>query len=203
MTEMTETIEKLTEFETKYRVEPTQLNAFKEVMRNTQDLLQFVYVEGPDFYYVNSEGAFARYRKPMHGTDLSRVEITFKVKPEGAKNNIKRHEVNWRVNETSRESIDAGLSLMGFQLNFSIWKECHIYVLDDATLAFYTVSDITDGAATKVDSFCEIEVDEESIHTLTEEQAMGVIVKYEKMLAPLGLSPQRRLRKSLFEMYVR
>lgn len=200
---MSETIAKLTEFETKYRVEPNQLNSYKSILRNAIGLKKFVYVEGSDFYYVNAEGGFARYRKPMYGTDLSRTEITFKVKPEGAKNNIKRHEVNWKVGETSREAIDAGLHLMGFKHNFTIWKECHIYVLEDATLAFYTVTDITENNGVKYESFCEIEVDEETIHNLTEEQAMAVIVKYEKLLEPLGLNPQRRLRKSLYEMYRR
>jgi hypothetical protein len=38
---------------------------------------------------------------------------------------------------------------------------------------------------------------------MTEEEAWGIIVKYEKVLESVGVSPQKRLRKSLFEMYVR
>jgi hypothetical protein len=37
----------------------------------------------------------------------------------------------------------------------------------------------------------------------TEEQAWGIIAKYEKLLDSIGLNAQKRLRKSLFEMYYR
>lgn len=200
---MTETIAKLTEFETKYRVEQHLLTEFKRIVGELPNLKKFIYVEGPDYYYTKPDGSFARYRRPAHGLDNQRCEVTMKVKPEGAKNNIMRKEVNWRVDITPKEAIEEGLSLMGYKFNFSIWKACHIYNLEDATLVFYSVYDTTDGKPSKTDSFVEIEIDEELVHTLTEDQAMGLIEKYEELLSPLGLIAQRRLRKSLFEMYNR
>lgn len=202
---MDELIEKLTEFETKYRVEPHLLTEFKRIVGNLgpEKLKGFIYVEGPDYYFTKPDGSFARYRRPSHGLDNGRSEVTIKVKPEGAKNNIKRKEVNWRVDTTPEDAIREGLSLMGYKPNFNIFKTCHIYNLTDSTLVFYTVYDETDGKVTKEDTFVEIEIDEHLISTLTQDQAMELIVKYEKLLEPLGLNAQRRLRKSLFEMYRR
>lgn len=193
----------LTEFESKYRLDPEFLIDFKKIVGNMPNLKKFVYVEGSDDYYVKPDGSFARYRRAAHGTDGDRCEVTLKVKPEGAKNNIIRHEVNWRVDITPKEAIQAGLKLMGYTYNFSIYKTCHIYNLDDATLVFYTVFDTTDEKTRKTDTFCEIEVDEHLTSTLTENQAWDIISKYEKALERIGISPQRRLRKSLYELYVR
>lgn len=200
---MEELIAKLTEFETKYRVEPHLLTEFKALVNGLQNLKGFIYVEGPDYYFTKPDGSFARYRRPSHGLDNGRSEVTIKVKPEGAKNNIMRKEVNWRVDITPEDSIREGLMLMGYKPNFSIFKACHIYNLDDATLVFYQVYDTTDGKPGKTDSFVEIEIDEHLVSSLTQEQAMALIVKYEKILEPIGLTPQKRLRKSLFEMYKR
>lgn len=201
--ETVETIPTLTEFETKYRVEPHYLTEFKRIMETLTGLSKFIYVEGPDYYFTKPDGSFARYRRPSHGLDNGRSEVTIKVKPEGAKNNIIRKEVNWRVDLTGEDAIREGLRLMGYKPNFSIWKSCHIYNFHDATLVFYTVYDTTDGKASRADNFVEIEVDEDKVSSMTEQQAWEVILKYEKALADVGLTPQKRLRKSLFEMYYR
>lgn len=193
----------LTEFETKYRMEPHLLLQFKQIVGKVPNLKEFLYVEGEDDYHIKEDGSFARYRRASHGTDGQRCEVTLKVKPEGAKNNIIRKEVNWRTDITPKAAIDEGLRLMGYVYNFSIYKMCHIYNLNDATLVFYTVYDTTSEKCSKTDTFCEIEIDEHLVSSLTEEQAMAIIVKYEKILEPIGLSAQRRLRKSLFELYRR
>ena len=195
-------IKPFTEFETKYRVETQVLTEFKSIMDNFPGLTKFIYVEGPDEYFTKAEG-FARYRKASHGLDDNRAEVTIKVKPEGAKNNIIRKEINWRVDNTPRDAIHEGLKEMGFKFNFCIWKSCHIYNFEDATLVFYTVYDTTDGKPQKTDNFLEIEVSEEKIHGFNEDQCWDIIVKYEKALETIGISPQKRLRKSLFEMYKR
>jgi adenylate cyclase class IV len=198
-----ELVPKLTEFETKYRVEPHMLTEFKKIVGALPGLEKFIYVEGPDYYFTKSDGSFARYRRPSHGLDNGRSEVTVKVKPEGAKNNIIRKEVNWRVDETPEDAIREGLRLMGYTPNFSIWKGCHIYNFHDVTLVMYQVFDTTDGKASKTDSFVEIEVSEEKISEMTEDAAWDLISKYEAILSDIGINAQKRLRKSLFEMYRR
>lgn len=196
-------VPKLTEFETKYRVEPHLLTEFKKIVGMLPGLEKFIYVEGPDYYFTKADGSFARYRRPSHGLDNGRSEVTVKVKPEGAKNNIIRKEVNWRVDETPEDAIREGLRLMGYMPNFSIWKGCHIYNFADVTLVMYTVFDTTDGRASKTDSFVEIEISEEKISEMTEDQAWDMIAHYEEVLKELGINARCRLKKSLFEMYRR
>lgn len=184
-----------TEFETKYRVEGDLVYKFKSIVSEL-DYRNFVYAEGPDYYYTKPDGSFLRYRKAV---TEKRAEITMKEKPTGAKSNIQRKEVNWRVEGNDRSTIHEGALMMGYTYNFSIWKSCHIYNFKDATLVFYTVRDENN----ILDHFVEIELDEKSIHKLTEKEAMDIIRKYEEILSPLGITYKNRLKKSLFEMYVK
>jgi len=204
------------EFETKYRVEDQNLILFKQILDNLNEDKKFIYVEGPDYYFTypkwwfehntqwDANGTFGRYRKPSYGLDNGRRQVTHKYKPRDAKNSIQRKELNINITpETSEETIFEQFECHGMKFNASIIKNCHIYKLKDATLVFYTVYDTTDGKPKKADNFVEIEVDEDTIASMTEEQAWGIIVKYEKMLESIGLNPQKRLRKSLFEIYRR
>jgi hypothetical protein len=203
-----ELIPTLTEWETKYRSEPHFLIDFKRIMGGQSNLKDFLYIEGSDKYFIKDGDNFARYRKAAHDLDKGRAEVTWKIKPVGAKNNINRREINWRVDSTPEEAICAGLEASGYTFDFSIYKSCHIYHMennskDEATVVFYTVYDTTDKVSAKVDTFVEIEIDEHLVTSLTEDQAMEIITKYEKILEPLGLNAQRRLKKSLFEIYRR
>lgn len=182
------------EFETKYRVEGDLIYKFKSIVSKL-DFKKFIYVEGPDYYYTKPDGSFLRYRKAINE---KRAEVTMKAKPEGANSNIKRKEINWRVDNTPFETIEAGANIQGYNFNFSIYKICHIYNFNDATLVFYTVRDLNN----KIEHFIEIELDEDKTSELTQEEAMNIVRKYEKILEPLGITYKNRLSKSLFEMYV-
>lgn len=197
-------IPEFTEFESKYRIDHHQLFLFKQIAAQLPEIKEFFYVEGPDYYYVNPDrDGFARYRKPSFGLDNDRAEITVKFKPKDAKNNIIRKEINVRVDGTPEHAVKELVQSMGYEFNFSIYKSCQIYKFHDATLVFYTVYDTTDGKPKNQDSFIEIEVDEEAIKDMTESQAWAIIEKYESILEPVGISAKKRLKKSLFEMYVR
>jgi adenylate cyclase class IV len=192
-----------TEFEVKFRADSINLEDFRDVVKKLPDLKKIIFVSGPDFYYVKSDGSFARFRKPEYGDMSGGNEVTIKEKIGCSKNNIIRKEVNWKVNGTPDSTIKEGLLMMGYKPNFSINKDCHIFVFDDATVVYYSVTDTTDGKKRKTESFIEIEVKEETINNLTESEAWQIIDKYESALEPLGISPQKRLRKSLYEMFMR
>ncbi len=136
---------------------------------------------------------FLRFRASDHKKN-KRKELTFKKKHKEA-NNIRRTEVNLRVdasdNDTTREFAEG----FGYRKSFDVYKYCDIYYADDAVLVFYSVKD-SNG---KMDHFMEIEVNEEM--EFTEDQAWTIIKKYEKLLEPVGIKAQGRIRKSLFEMY--
>lgn len=234
MTTDADLVAKFTEFETKYRIEPSMLTEFKRIVGSLPNLKKFLYVEGPDGYYTNEHvlskftqfadilpaqhrdklnalisetigqfPPFMRYRRPSHGLDDGRKELTTKYKQDGSKNNIKREEKNIRVDNTPEETVSQFIQDIGYKINFEIWKTCHIYNFDDATLVFYSVYDTTDGKAKGMDNFVEIEVDEDTVSSMTEEQAWEIIQKYELALESIGVSARSRLRKSLYEMYRR
>jgi hypothetical protein len=183
-----------TEFETKYRTTGNKVFDFKQIMEKIEDPFVFLYTQGPDYYYTKKDGSFLRYRK---AESEKRAELTIKTKPEGAVNNIIRKEVNLRVDNNKFETIQEFALISGYEFNFKIYKMCHIYKFNDATVAFYTVID----EKNDTNHFIEIEVKEETISKLTQDEAKDVIRKYEKILSPLNITHRHRLNKSLFEMY--
>lgn len=193
-----EKIARFTEFETKYSTEIEYLSGFKAIVENLPGLIDFTYVEGPDTYMTKTDGSFGRYRaaKYPHGTTYA--QWTLKLKPVGAKNNISRLEYNWRVDGTPAQEILDGAVAMGFTFNFKINKACHIYKFPECTLVFYSVKEAN---STKEEYYIEIEITEETVHELTEDNAWEIIRKYEKILEPVGVNAQKRMRKSLLEMY--
>lgn len=192
--------DKFTEFEVKYRIDPILVQRFKSIISSIKEVKDFKYVEGTDHYLVNDSG-FWRFRTE-DWTPNGRRELTKKIKPDGAKNNISRAEYNILLDHNvEKEAIFESLKHDGYEYNFSVFKGAHIYFTDDATIVFYTVTDTTPGVKFNEDSFVEIEVDEELIGQITEKEAWEIINKYEKALEPIGITPQKRLRKSLFEMY--
>ena len=196
---MNDKLKPYTEFETKYRTEITVLGHFKRIVEALPDH-SFIYVQGPDNYYTKPGSPFKRLRVgqyPMPNGEIF-MQLTSKLKPDGARTNVQRREPNWTLTGNDLEEIKDGLDLDGYKFSFAIWKGCHIYEFKDATLVFYTV--IEEGQTSEA-HFIEIEVDEKTIHNLTEADAWNVISKYEKILAPVGISPQKRLLKSLFDMY--
>ena len=212
---MNDTLEHI-EFETKYGVEDHLLIEFKQIVESLPETKAFIYVEGPDYYFTyqdwwfknnpqwDVDGTFARFRKPSYGLDNGRRQVTWKYKPVDSKNNIQREELNWDIkNETDEKTVLRQLDRSGVSFNFSIVKNCHIYKLDDATVVFYTVYDTTDGKPKKADSFVEIEVCEEKIKTMNADEAFAIIAKYEKILEPIGINARKRLKKSLYQMYMR
>jgi predicted adenylyl cyclase CyaB len=183
------------EFETKYRVDdPKLLWDFKHLVERQLGRKDFLYIQSDDIYYVKSADEFIRYR--FSETD-KRAELTIKRKT-GTGNNIIREETNVRVDGNEFDLVETFIKQLGFSFNFRINKQCHIYHGDDATLVFYSVRDLE---SNKLAHFIEIEVKEGG--GFTEDESWAIIKKYETALAPLGVTPQKRLRKSLFEMYRR
>ena len=195
---MEQYLPKYTEFETKYRLKTDLSMQFKMLMMSSIDILgtfEFKYVEGPDVYYtkIDDIDSFARYRKAINE---KKAWLTMKSKRTNT-NNINRKEVNWRADGNEPDAIRAGMELLGYEYNFTIYKMCHIYEFDKYTIVMYAVI----GEDNTTSYFLEIELDEENIHTLTETEALQTIRDVENVLAPLGVTYRNRLYKSLFEMY--
>lgn len=185
-------IEDCIEFETKYGVEQETLYPFKQLVENL-DFKKFIYAQGWDYFY-NKKGVkniFARYRRE---DGEAKAEFTIKEK-HSEKNSIKRTETNWGLTgTTSKKDVIKGIELLGFEYNTKLWKACHIYKMDDVTLVFYSVRWSDD----ELSHFIEIEVPENL--GLTDDESWAIIIKYEALLAPLGITAKKRKRLSLKEM---
>jgi len=190
---MKELLENFTEFEVKFKIDDNKLQEFKMLVDSFSDLKSFLYVEGYDYYYVHPDSSFIRYRKGDHDKS-NRAELTIKHKRE-EKHNVNRMEVNIRVDFNDRKTVEKFVNTLNYHYNFHIWKSCHIYHFPDADLVYYTVRD----SDKKLVNFVEIEVNPNL--KVTEEQAWEIIRKYESSLSSLGVNAQKRLRKSLYEMY--
>lgn len=182
------------EVEVKFRIEEAKLNDWKQLVEKLEGLKEFIYIESDDIYYTKGD-EFLRYRFSNSKKD-KRAELTYKAKTTEA-HNIIRKEINLRVDNNDAATVEAFANSIGYLKNFTIRKYVSIYRFSDAILPFYTVIDETG----KRDTFIEIEVNEEKIHQLTEDKCWDIIKRYEAVLAPLGVTASKRLRKSLFEMY--
>jgi len=185
---------KFLEVESKYDATGIDRIAFKQLARSLNPT-RFLAVESKDIYYVKGD-EFLRYRMPAENDLSRRSELTYKKKHVSG-NNIVRTEINLRVDPNDSDTVLKFCEVLGYTLNFSIYKMCDIYYYQDADIVLYSVLD----ESGKIAHFLEIEVDEEL--NITKEQAKEIIVKYEKLLAPLGINAYKRKKLSLFEMYVR
>jgi len=180
------------EIETKYSADKIKMEAFEalvEPMKPTKKMM----VSSYDDYFINKDGDFVRYRY----TD-DRGELTIKKKTTD-KNNNERIEINVPTTGDNLPTVGAFLDYLGYKHNFGIYKTCKIYWLDNMVVVYYVVYDKD---LKEQRRFIEIEADESHCWE-SEAQAWDQVVKWEKLLEPLGISPQNRLKKSLFEMFRR
>ncbi len=193
-------LEPMTEFETKYLSNINMLYPFKQIASELPNLKSYRYAEGYDQFFENSSlpNTFVRFRRSGHPDENGKYyqQLTSKTKAAHATNNLQRREPNLAIPGTMAE-VWAFVESVGFSYTHTVWKGCHIYQYDDCTLSFYSVR-----AGEQLEHFCEIEVDEQTIHGYSKMEAMAVIEKYETLLAAIeGVSARKRLKLSLRERY--
>ncbi len=185
------------EIECKYSADDIDRIAFKDLVKSFNPT-SFIYVESKDIYYAKTENEFLRQRLPAQNkgaAEENRSELTFKKKHID-QNNWTRTEVNLRTDLNDPALVGAFCEGLGYKRNFAIEKNCDIYFFgEEADLVYYTVKDENG----KYAHYIEIEAGEDN--GKTHDELWEIVLKYEKMLAPLGIIPQKRKRLSLWEMY--
>lgn len=190
-------MKKHTELEVKYKMENGDMFSFKRFVESEFAVERFEYVTGPDYYFVKPEsGEAIRYRVPSYQKEKG--ELTIKQK-KTAENNINRIEVNIPLKNPSIEDVTKFVGLLGYELNFAIIKDCVVFELSDCVMAYYSVAEI--GGSKPPLHFIEVEIKEEVVDSLSEDEAWGVLRYYESKLSAIGISPQRRVKKSLYEIF--
>ena len=182
------------EIEFKYRADNVGLEAFVTFCKGFNGLKAHVSASGFDHFYdnVKDPGAFGRLRV---GPDLN--QLTFKRKTEDANNFIRTEHNLDLAAHTCREQIEAFLGEFGYSYNMSLFKSCFVYKYDRHIFVYYICYD-TDMKETG--RFIEVEMSED-FPWASESDAYEELAVLEKLMKPLGISPQNRVKKSLFELY--
>lgn len=177
------------ELEFKYYAESVSMGDFVKVAEPFNP--EWIMVSSYDDYFVNDKDEFIRYRYHDH-----MGELTVKRKTSDLNNN-NRVEVNLKTEGKSSKAVATFIEMLGYKLNFSIFKTCKIAVLDKVTLVYYIVYDKN---LNELQRFMEIEA-REDIKWASEQDAWDEILKYERLFEPLGITAKNRVRKSLFEIF--
>lgn len=182
------------EIETKYNANDIKTKDFKNCVEKLRPT-RTDHVGSFDYYYIRSgkTESVLRYREG------AKPELTVKKKSTDS-NNFVRVEVNIRLSpETKVEDIAEFARLQDYEHNFTIYKVCLIYHWDLHNVVYYVVYD---QELIEQARFIEIEL-KEGHDWGTEENAWAYLCEVERQYESLGLSPKKRLRKSLLEMFRR
>jgi len=182
---------KFSEIEAKYKAHDIKYKDFKDLVDKLNPRWQEV--SSWDDYFVNKSDKddFNRYRNFNNEGQITSKEKTSDI------NNNSRVEYNINLGKNNFETIKEWHKSKGYKHNFRIFKVCFIAWLSTVDLVYYIVYD---EELKELDRFIEIECLEDHPWK-DEEEAWNEILKYEKMLEPLGIVPQNRMKKSLFEIY--
>lgn len=181
------------EIELKYKADSVHLEDFISfcAIRAPRSSL---YCCGYDYFFVSSkdDGSFIRHRV---GADFN--QLTFKRKLTD-KNNFIRTENNLTLGkDVTKEQVEGLCQSLGYQKNSSIFKTIYVYDYEKYVLSYYIVYD-TD--LREQGRFIEIEANE-SYPWREEKEAWDEITAIENQAKELGIVPQNRVKKSLFEQF--
>lgn len=192
------------ELEYKYRADDLGLSQFVDVMKVLPDG-ERLDTSSWDIYYTKADNKdmFARYR----GGD--KPELTIKQKTTDG-NNWVRIEVDLPldINRVDEASVTKFLEMSGFKENFRIYKSCFIYFYSDVNYVYYSVYNHN---MKEMGKFVEVEVNKNKVRYLDSadnkfkcgKTAIETLNLAAKELEKLGLTPQNRMKKSLFELFVK
>lgn len=193
---------KIHELEFKYDGSETSLtdfNKFAESMKPTD----YIEVCSWDIYYAPPVGSekttlpfeFMRLRMGI------KPELTIKKKTED-KNNNSRIEIDVPLDpKASQKDIEEVVRVFckqfGFVENFRVFKYCSIYFYEKFDIVYYIAynQNLQEQAR-----FIEIEA-MKSYPFASPEEALDCIKDIEQKMSVVGLSPQKRMRRSMWERF--
>lgn len=179
------------EIETKYRADEIDLSSFMAYCQE-RGPDKYIMASGWDHFFDSSKiEGFARHRV---GADFN--QLTYKRKTTD-KNNYVRQEDNLDLlPSVTAAQVTSFLGKFGYKHNKSIFKNCFIYKYPTSTLVYYA---IYSESLKEIGRFIEIEMAEDYAWT-SENQAWQALLEIEKNCWSIGLSPQGRMKKSLYEL---
>lgn len=148
-----------------------------------------------DHYFEKVKNDFIRYRAG------ERPELTRKFKMKDSDNFI-RVEINVLLDPNMLEDTRLAVcskfcDSLDFKPNFSIFKTCEIYFYQKFNVVYYIVYDMELNEQIR---FIEIEMDE-NYPWPSEAAAWKELLKIEKSFKKIGITPNKRIKESLYEMF--
>jgi adenylate cyclase class IV len=182
------------ELEYKYNANYIKLTEFINLM-GTLSIKGRSDVSSWDYYFtsVANEDEFMRFR------ESDRPELTIKRKTKSA-NNWERVEIDLPLDlqRIKLNKVETFGKVLGYSENFRIYKTCFIFWLENVNYVYYIVYNKD---MVEQDRYLEVEVNKERVPVLGVEKAVEELKTAAQKLTELGLTPQHRLKKSLFEIY--
>lgn len=183
--------------ELEYKYKARQISLFDFI--NFCEQLQYQQVKNVaswDYYYTkpDTEG-FIRFRDSE-----AKPELTTKTKTT-ENNNFERIEIDLELNPSpiNRQSVAYFLQSLGYKENFRIYKHCNIYTLEQVNFVYYVVMNHN---LLPIDVFIEVEYNKSKLREDSNiSDAKRILDYYDNKLRTLGLKPENRLSKSLFELF--
>lgn len=169
------------------------LSEFK-VFCETRKPDKFLIISGYDHFLANPKEPGSFYR---HRVNTNENQLTFKRKLDKDSNAIREERNIDLPLSVSREQVSELCGVHGYEYTASIFKNCFIYNYAYYTLVMYVCynKDLEE-----LGRFIEIEM-KEDYDWASEEEALGELVTLERLCKSLGLSPEKRIKLSLFEMF--
>ncbi len=183
---------KFLEIETKYRVR-TSLEEFDRFCKDLGPSSSLLAAGYDHFYSSDKEPeSFVRHRfSPVFN------QLTLKRKTTDA-NNYVRTEHNITLGEkVTTDQVKGLCKELGYTFNTSIFKNVFIHFYNKFNFVYYICYD---NDMSELGRFIEIEMDENHPWE-TEDQAWQELLVLEHKARVLGVSPQARMKKSLFEQF--
>ena len=180
-----------TELEYKYDAKDVSWSAFEELMMSLCPT-RVASDSSWDLYYTKTDDPndFQRFRMGLA------PELTRKVKTSEV-NNKERIEVDLPLAPGVSETvITKYVGLAGYEPSFKIYKTFQVYWVDSVNYSYYIVYD---EEMKELDRFIEVEINKNEVSSMLSPQK--VLDEGEKRLKSLGITPQNRKKKSLFEIY--
>jgi adenylate cyclase class IV len=181
-----------TELEFKYDGSDIKLSKFVDFAQSLNPVKR---VEGSGWdYYYSGEGQNFEFIRFRYG---GIAELTIKIKSI-EKNNNNRFELDVPLSlNVSLWMIEKFVSLFGFKENFRVYKYFDIYWFEKVDIVYYT---IYNKDMSEIGRRVEIEARKDYPFKSSEE-ALAEVKAMEQKMSEIGITPQKRMKKSMWEQF--
>ncbi len=184
---------KYQEVEFKYNADGISLEKFNAICRGAGPA-EYHQIAGHDYFFSSpsAPGAFARHRI----ADGVFNQLTFKRKTDDKNNYVRtEHNIDLAV-ATTRHQVQSLMAEFGYEPDGSIFKAVFFYTYDTHVVVFCVVYDAD---LRETGRYVEIEM-REDYEWPRGYDVYGRLVELEREFSALGISPQSRMKKSLYEL---